>query len=152
MSSEIHFDTVGADTIDRVVELDSVINGSRRHDFFAKRFQAQEQHPEAFVSIGASRDGDLAGFVCCHLLKGEFGSSEIIAVLDAISVDPACQGQGIGRELIQRLKDEIESRGGQEIRTQAGWNQPGVSDFFSRAGFHLAPRLIVERSTRDVNF
>ncbi len=93
----------------------------------------------------------MAGFVCCHLLKGEFGSDDLIAVLDAISVDPQSQGQGVGHELMQYITGEIRQRGGKELRTQAGWNQPEVLNFFSRNGFALAPRLVLERSTEGYN-
>lgn len=142
-------ETIGTASLVTVVELDSKTNGRRRPDFFAKRFTAQEKHPEAFISIGAS-DGDrMVGFVCCHMLKGEFGSDELIAVLDAMSVEPESQGHGVGHELMTRLMTEIRNRGGRELQTQAGWTQPEVLDFFASTGFRMAPRLILERSTPD---
>ncbi len=140
-------DSIGPESLDLVVELDELTNGDRRLDFFKRRFTAQEKHPQAFISIAVTQAGDMVGFVCCHMLQGEFGSNELIAVLDAIAVDPQSQGHGVGHELIQHLAIEIRKRGGTEIQTQAGWNQPGVLDFFSSTGFRLAPRLILERST-----
>jgi GNAT superfamily N-acetyltransferase len=150
--SQTSFESLGTHLLDSVVALDDETNGSQRRGFFTKRLQAQEKHPEAFISIAANNDGALAGFVCCHLLEGEFGSNELIAVLDAIAVSPARQGHGIGRGLMQQLKEQLHERGAIELRTQAGWDQPGVAGFFSGAGLRLAPRLIVERSTRDVRF
>jgi predicted N-acetyltransferase YhbS len=138
--------------LDTVVVLDSTTNGGNRRDFFIKRFDAQEKHPEAFISMGASEAGKMVGYVCCHMLQGEFGGDELIAVLDAMAVEPASQRHGVGHELMQQLIDEIRHRGGKDLRTQVGWDQPGVIDFFSNTGFAMAPRLILERSTRDVRF
>lgn len=146
------FSPIGVESIDRIVELDGATNGRRRPDFFAKRFEAQEKHPQAFISIGATEAGMMIGFACCHMLQGEFGSNKLIAVLDAMAVEPESQGQGVGHDLLQQLIDEIRRRGGQDLRTQAGWDQPAMLDFFSATGFKLAPRLILERSTLNVQF
>jgi len=145
-------DDIGKESLNTVVELDSATNGSNRRDFFTKRFEAQGKHPEAFISIGALEAGKMVGFVCCHMLHGEFGDNELTAVLDAMAVEPESQGHGVGHELLQKLIDKIRDRGGKGLRTQAGWDQPGVIDFFSKIGFRMAPRLILERSTRDVRF
>ena len=142
---------IGSESIDTVVELDTTTNASQRRDFFAKRFEAQGKHPQAFISIGATEAGEMVGFACCHMLKGEFGSDELIAVLDAMAVKPESQGQGVGHELMAQLMSEIRASGGKELQTQAGWNQPEVLDFFAGTGFRMAPRLILERVTLDYN-
>ena len=138
---------IGSKSLDTAVELDTTTNGNQRRDFFAKRFEAQEKHPLAFISMGATEAGEMVGFVCCHMLKGEFGSDELIAVLDAMAVKPESQGQGVGHELMAQLMTEIRARGGKGLQTQAGWDQPGVLDFFSATGFKMAPGLILERTT-----
>ena len=143
---------IGVESLATVVDLDSASNGSHRRDFFTKRFEAQDKHPKAFISVGALEDGKMVGFVFCHMLLGEFGSHELIAVLDAMAVEPESQGHGVGHELMQQLINEIRDRGGKGLRTQVGWDQPEVIDFFSNTGFRMAPRLILERSTRDVRF
>lgn len=141
--------TIDAESLDAVVQLDNVTNRRRRRDFFAKRFEAQLKHPEAFISLGAMRDGEMIGFICCHMLQGEFGSDKLIAVLDAIAVDPETQGHGLGRDLMAQLMSEVRDRGGRELQTQAGWDQPEMLDFFANTDFRLAPRLIIERTTPD---
>lgn len=140
---------IGAESLGEVVKLDKATNRKDRTDFFVKRFEAQEKHPEAFISIGDIRDGEMVGFVCCHMLKGEFGSDESIAVLDAMAVDPKSQGHGLGRDLIAQLTTKIRTRGGRELQTQAGWDQPEMLDFFANTNFRMAPRLILERTTFD---
>ena len=143
---------IDKESLDTVVALDSTTNGGSRRDFFIKRFDAQEKHPDAFISMGATEAGKMVGFVCCHMLQGEFGGDELIAVLDAMAVEPDNRGRGIGHELMEQLIKAIRDSGGEGLRTQAGWDQPQVIDFFSSTGFRMAPRLILERSTRDVRF
>ncbi len=140
---------IGSEALEDIVELDRLTNGKRRHGFFVNRFEAQEKHPQAFISVGASKAGKLAGFACCQILKGEFGSDELIAVLDGMAVDPDVQGHGLGHDLMAELMTHVRSRGGRELQTQAGWDQPAVLDFFASTGFEMAPRLILGRSTPD---
>jgi ribosomal protein S18 acetylase RimI-like enzyme len=144
-----NIEKIGNGSLDTVVALDKATNGVSRRDFFVKRFGAQEKHSQAFISLGAIADGNMVGFICCHMLKGEFGSDELIAVLDAMSVDPEVQGHGVGHELMAQLMTEIRDRGGRELQTQAGWDQPEVLDFFASTNFSMAPRLVLERSTPD---
>jgi len=146
------FEAIGTESLDLVVKLDRATNKRMRLDFFTKRFEAQQKHPEAFISMAASRAGEMIGIVCCHLLQGEFGSDDRVAVLDALAVKPESQGHGIGHELIQHLITKVRESGGKELRTQAGWNQPEVLHFFASTGFKLAPSMILERSTQDVDF
>ena len=140
---------IGAESLDTVVELDTATNGSQRRGFFTKRFEAQEKNTQAFISLGATESQEMHGFVCCHILKGEFGSDKLIAVLDAMSVKPESQGIGVGHQLMAQLMNEIRNRGGRELQTQAGWIQPEVLKFFSANGFSMAPRLILVRGTPD---
>jgi predicted N-acetyltransferase YhbS len=135
-----------------ITDLDSASNGSQRADFFARRFAAHKSNPDAFVSMTASDGDTLVGFASCHLLQGEFGTDQLTAVLDTLAVEPGSQGHGIGHGLLAELLSELRIRGAQELRTQAIWNQPALLDFFADTGFELAPRLILERSTRDVQF
>ena len=37
---------IGTSSLDAVVSLDNATNLSHRRDFFAKRFEAQEKHPQ----------------------------------------------------------------------------------------------------------
>jgi len=140
---------IGIEALETVVELDTITNGSQRRGFFAKRFEAQKKNSQAFISVGATEAGEIVGFACCHMLKGEFGSDELIAVLDAMAVAPGSQGLGVGHDLMAKLMTDIRARGGRELRTQAGWKQPGMLEFFSATGFKMAQGLILERSTPD---
>ena len=80
-------------------------------------------------------------------LDGEFGGSERVVVLDAVGVANDRQSKGIGSRLMQGLIDEVRDRGGRELRTQARWDQSGLLVFFAKAGFRLAPSVVLERRT-----
>lgn len=135
--------------LDAVVSLDSKITGRSRRGFFEKRLNAATAEPRAFIQIGAMVDGKIAGFVFAHLLDGEFGGKAPVAVLDAIGVDPAKRGYGIARSLMAALDQAARNRGVREMVTQADWNENELVRFIDAAGFSLAPRLVLERSTQD---
>ena len=143
-SKTISYRILETGDLDPVVELDRKSGGTSRHGFISKRLACQERHPDAFISLAALIDGALAGFMFCHLIEGEFGGTERMAVLDAIGVDPDYQGHGVGHQMLDHLIAEVRNRGGHELRTQARWNQRGLIDFFSSTGFSLAPRLVLE--------
>jgi ribosomal protein S18 acetylase RimI-like enzyme len=71
--------------------------------------------------------------------------------LDAIGVDPALVGRhGVGSELLDHLAAELRARGIGELATQVDWTDHRLIGFFSRAGFVLAPRIVLERATADL--
>jgi len=141
------FALLGTGDLDRLAALDKETGGVSRRGFIEKRLAAQERHPDAFLSIGAVDGAALAGFTFCHIIEGEFGGTEPVAVLDAIGVSPGSQGRGIGSALMGELTRRVRERGCRELRTQARWDQRGLLDFFSRTGFSLAPRLVLECAT-----
>jgi len=137
---------------ERVMELDRINSGSSRRGFFEKRSRAMLENPEVFIGLAACTEERLVGFVMASILDGEFGGDQRVAVLDALGVAPDHRGQGAGRRLLGQLVSEVRRCGGHELQTQAQWNQPGLMDFFSSMGFTLAPRLVLERTTKEILF
>jgi len=148
-SKALNYRTLGMGDLDPLAELDRQSGGISRHGFIRKRLANQERHPDAFISMAAMSGNELAGFVFCNIIEGEFGGTERMAVLDAVGVEPGFQGQGVGHQMLDNLITEIRERGGRELRTQARWNQRGLIDFFSGTGFSLAPRLVLECELDD---
>lgn len=138
--------------LEQVLRLDRTSSGETRTGFFERRLQAEQQRPEGFFSSVAEQGGEVVGFVLGHLLEGEFGVKGTVAVLDAIAVAPDYQRRGLARTLMAEFDRSAIERGAKEMRTQAQWNQPGLVEFFSAAGFRLAPRIVLERPTEFVNF
>ena len=138
--------------LDAVIALDKVNSGDSRRGFFEKRNQAIQREPDGFIGLVAYDGDELVGFALASVLDGEFGSERTVAVLDSLGVSPGRRGKGIGKMLLQSMIDAVRDRGGCELQTQAEWTQPGLMDFFSSAGFRLAPRLVLERSTDEIAF
>lgn len=136
--------------LDRVVELDRRLTGQPRADFYKRRLDAQAADPSSFISFAAADGTTLAGFFFAHVLDGEFGGQSPVVVLDALGVDPDARGRGIGRKLMVQLEETMKALGAKEMVTQADWTEHALVRFFGANGFTLAPRLMLERSTADV--
>ena len=140
------------DDLEPVIALDRHYSGQLRRGFFEQRWRAMAREPAAFIALAVASGNDLIGFLLAHVLDGEFGDAAPVAVLDAMGVATEAQRQGIASELMRRLIDEVRARGGRELRTQAQWHERGLLDFFAQSGFRLAPRLVLERNTMEVNW
>jgi GNAT superfamily N-acetyltransferase len=137
---------LGADDLERVIEIDRSPGGRTRRRFFEKRFAAAAAHPEEFVHIGVMRGGALRGFASARVLRGEFGREQVSAVLDAVGVEPQSRGTGVGRTLLQELAARLRAIGARTLHSQAEWSDPELTRFFAASGFKLAPRVALERS------
>ncbi len=141
-----------AGDLEAIIEIDRRNSGVSRRGFFERRLLVMAARPEAFAARAAIAENQVVGFALAHLLDGEFGGMAPVAVLDAIDVVSERQGQGIGRRLMAELMEVAVQAGARELRTQAQWQQGGLLEFFAAAGFSLAPRRVLERSTDGVDF
>lgn len=147
MTEQLSILPLTAADFDRVVEIDKAITDRVRRGFYEKRFAASAGNPPDYVGLAAVRGSVVQGFVLAHLLSGEFGVTAPVGVLDAIGVDPAARGYCVGRRLLSGLEQALAARGVKELRTEADWTEHSLIGFFSSAGFRLAPRLVLHRTT-----
>ena len=129
----------------RVVDIDRAATGGSPRGFFEKRLAAAERAPKAYVTLGFVENGQVEGFVMAHILDGEFGGREPVAVLDAIAVSPAARGHGGAHALMAALADVARRRGARELRTQVLWSDQPLVHFLTAAGFALGHRLVLQR-------
>jgi N-acetylglutamate synthase-like GNAT family acetyltransferase len=85
------------------------------------------------------------GFVMATLTSGEFGFSEITALMDSIAVPPARQRHGTGKRLIEALVAESTSRGARDMYTLVNWNSWELLKFFDSLQFGLAQTILLHR-------
>ena len=131
--------------LDAVVAIDTVTAGRARRGFFERRFAAAAKDPNRFVYVGAAGKDALTGFALVHILAGEYGAEEKIAVLDAIGVDPKAQGKGIGKALLWRIDEAMREQNIGEMRTESEWTSHELLGFLEATGFELAPWLVLSR-------
>ncbi len=155
MSNSFATRPLTGDDLDPVIALDRKLSGRARRGFFEKRLATALKHPKAFIYIGLTGngptgDGALAGYVMARLLRGEFGEDALVAQLDAIGVDPDFQGRGAGRALIDALDAIMAQKGVAELHSQVDWSNHTLAGFFARNGFTVAPRIVLERDTGEL--
>jgi ribosomal protein S18 acetylase RimI-like enzyme len=132
--------------LDAVVAVDQDLSGRSRRGFFARRLDHAARDPAGFAAFAAEHGGRIAGFVFARIEEGEFGATARQASLDAIGVELALAGgQGVGRALLGHLVTNLRDRGTGELATQVEWTDHRLLGFFSRNGFVLAPRIVLER-------
>lgn len=135
------------DDLDSVVQLDERVFGESRHDYFARRLTALDRRDQASNTIGlvAEEDGAVVGFVMATLTSGEFGFSEITALMDSIAVHPGRQRHGIGQQLTNALVAESAARGVREVYTLVNWKSWDMLKFFDSMRFGLAQTILLRR-------
>jgi GNAT superfamily N-acetyltransferase len=140
---------IDAADLEAVVAIDRAHTKYSRRRFFEKRFAQAAAHPAEFVQIGFARGGSLRGFVIAHLLRGQFGRDEPVAVLDALGVEFNNQSHGMGQLLIGHLLEILRHRGVRVLHSQASWKSHDLLRFFDRCGFALSSRVVLERSIAE---
>lgn len=131
--------------LDAVVELDRRIMGSSRRAYFERRLAAAKADPGGHLQLAAtSSDGGVHGFALGRLAGGEFGRGGRSLLLEAIGVEPALHGMGVGSRLMASLAERAPSDVAR-VATQADWRDHAMLSFLDRAGFELSPRLVLER-------
>jgi predicted N-acetyltransferase YhbS len=138
--------------LDAVVDLDASVFGAPRQAYFERRLASLGQTGLEVHTLGlaAERDGAIVGLVMGTLTHGEFGLSEVTALMDSIAVRPAHQQQGIGRQLVDAFLDESAAQGATEVYTLVNWKAWDLLKFFDSLGFELASTVPLRRSiTRD---
>ena len=96
-----------------------------------------------------TRGGSLRGFATAHILRGEFGKENAVAVLDGLGVEVESQELGVGQALMNELTRSMRQMGVGLLQSQAIWTNHALLRFFDASGFKLAPTLALERSVLE---
>jgi len=131
--------------LDAVINIDAANVGRARRGFFVTRLAAVKHDPNLFLALGIEQKGELVGFVIARIFRGEFGTAEPIASIDAIGVEASKQGRGLGSALLAGFESAMRKRGIAEVMSQDLWSGAPLMRFFAASGFGLAPRWVLER-------
>lgn len=141
---------ITAADLDQVVAIDKTNTGESRRHFFEKRFAAAKARPSDFVQVGVIEDKSLRGFAIAHVLRGEFGQKDSVAVLDALGVAAVNREHGFGQALLEALIAAARQQGAKSVQSQVDWKNVDLLRFFNASGFELAPRMALERGAGDL--
>ena len=136
---------IDADDLEAILAIDRVHTKYSRRRFFEKRLAQAAAHPAEFVQIGFARGGSLRGFAIVHLLRGQFGRDDSVAVLDTIGVDPDFRGQGVGRALLSQLLVNLSTLRLERVRTEIDWRDRELLGFLDHCGFLPSHELCFDR-------
>jgi predicted N-acetyltransferase YhbS len=136
-----------AEDFEAVVEIDNKLFGTSRREYhemkFDKLFSSKDYIPVSLIA--EKEDGTVVGFVMGELYIGEYGIFQEVATLDTIGVDPNCQHQGIGKQLIHEFMDHLRELGVKKINTLIDWNYSRMIHFFSANEFSPSKTINLER-------
>ncbi len=138
--------------LEAVIALDAKVIGRPREEYFKLKLKQALSDTGIEVSLGAELDGIFVGFLLARVYYGEFGALEQVAVLDTMAVHPDFQGRGVGRALIDQLRQNLLGLGIRTLHTEVGWRNQPLLAFFNREGFVPAPRFCLDldlESTRS---
>ncbi|HEV2581273.1 MAG TPA: GNAT family N-acetyltransferase [Ktedonobacteraceae bacterium] len=130
-----------------VVELDALVFGVMRSAYFERRLAALNEHDAdaRMAFLVADYQGAVIGFVMGTLAYGEFGLTQVTAILDSIAVHPGYQQQGIGRQLIESFIKQGTLQGAAAVYTLVNWDNWTLLKVFHALGFVLASTIPLER-------
>jgi predicted N-acetyltransferase YhbS len=136
--------------LDAVVDLDASVFGAPRREYFERRLASLGQTGLEVRTIGlvaeAEGEGAVVGLVMGTLTHGEFGFSQVTALIDSIAVRPEQQKRGIGRQLAAAFLEESVAQGATEAYTLVKWNAWDLLKFFDSLGFALASTVPLRRT------
>jgi ribosomal protein S18 acetylase RimI-like enzyme len=144
------FRSLSPEDLKQVAAIDSRIVGQPRRGFFEKRLTVAMAAPEAFITCAACAGDTVKGYAFARVQDGDFGSAETVAVLDVLGVDPASQGAGVGRALLDGIEQRMAKKGISTLRTEIEWGDQAMTRFFATNKFKLAPIQIVSRDTSEL--
>lgn len=96
-----------------------------------ERANLRQQSGERYLNLRLAVDGEMAAFAITQIVLDE-------ATLFNIAVDPAFQRRGLGRELLERVIDEVEKRGVATLWLEVRASNAAAIALYESLGFNEA--------------
>ena len=110
----------------------AITSASNMPDF--KRIIEEEARHSQNACFVAEHDGKVVGYMISYILTSSFGI-EKSAWIPSLGVAPEFMGQGIGKQLADKVSDYYRENGIQCIYTSARWYDTDLLSFFRTLGF-----------------
>lgn len=130
-----------AEDLPQILRIDRAITGRDRRDYVQDKLDEAMHDAAVRVSLTASLDGAIVGYLMASADLGDFGRAEPVAVLDTIGVDPSYGRRGVGRELVSQLFANLGALGVDRVETAVGPADHALLGLLYRTGFKPAQRL-----------
>jgi ribosomal protein S18 acetylase RimI-like enzyme len=135
--------SMAAEDLHSVVSLDRGITGRDRSGYYQRKMDEALRSNGIRLSMLAEIDKTPAGFIMARVDYGEFGQTEMEAVLDTIGVDAEFRTQGVGSVLLGQLIAHLASLRVERVRTVVEWNDVNLIGFFDRLGFKPTQNVVL---------
>lgn len=135
------------DDLQAVMEIDEMIRGLSRPDYWKEKFSSAETIRPPWASLVAEMDNRLVGFIFGWSSAWEFGVPGPVGWIDVIGVHPAYRRRGIGRILVNEFSNLAKDlRKVEKVFTLVDPEEAQTTGFFSRIGFVRGKLIHMERS------
>jgi ribosomal protein S18 acetylase RimI-like enzyme len=105
---------------------------------------AADADTRVIFQVAVYRD-QVIGFVMGTLAYGEFGLTQVTAILDSIAVHTHFQHQGVGQQLTETFIKQSVHQGASAVYTLVNWDNWTLLKVFHALGFTLASTIPLER-------
>ena len=124
-----------------IVRIDRAITQRDRTDYIAGKLGEAMDDSAIRVSLTASLDGAIVGYLMARADLGDFGRTAPVAVLDTIGVDPAYGRRGVGHALVSQLFANLGALQIDRVETVVAPADMALLGFLYRTGFTPSQRL-----------
>ena len=156
MKKELKIRALTENDLTDVVEIDRMIIGRSRRDYWRRKIGYADLHPRP--ALVAEIEGKVVGFILGYVSGWEFGVPDTVGWIDTIGVDPDYQNKGVGKRLFEGLIETFKKTG-RETRPEAKetpiegvdivytlvrWNDWNLLRFFDKMGFKKGEMVSLE--------
>ncbi len=129
--------------LDAIIEIDEKVLGENRREYWNRKLELMNAKSSQ-ISLVATIEGKVVGFVLGDLSGWEFGVPETVAWVDTIGVDPDYQKKGIATLLARELINRMKALKVKRIYTLVSWDNWDLLQFFHTMGFTRGDMINLE--------
>jgi len=128
-----------------IARIDRDITGRNREEYVRHKLNETMVDSAIRVSLTASVDGIVAGYLMARVDLGDFGRTDPTAIIDTIGVDPGYAHRGVGHALLSQLFVNLGALRIERVETIVAPRDLGLLGFLYDTGFAPAQRLAFTR-------
>jgi ribosomal protein S18 acetylase RimI-like enzyme len=139
---------LAAADLDAVIAIDAALQGRSRRLYIERRLAAALREPRLHAQFAATEGSTLVGYLLARVLEGEFGSAAPSLRIELVGVRPDRQQHGIGRKLLDALKDWGVRHRMREVGTIAAWTDHSMLRWLDAMRFAMSAAYVMDCPVR----